>query len=92
MQMIRYCGWYSNRSRGDRAKAAAPAAEPRVQPVIEDDDSAYWKKCRMRWAALIKRVYEVDPLRCPECGAKMKIVSFIERRSQPAVVERILKH
>ena len=46
----------------------------------------------MRWAALIKRVYEVDPLRCPMCGAIMRIVAFIEGRVQPAVVERILKH
>jgi len=46
----------------------------------------------MRWAALIKRVYEVDPLRCPACGATMRIVAFIERRDQPAVVEKILRH
>ena len=32
------------------------------------------------------------PLVCPKCGAKMKIAAFLERRSQPAVVERILKH
>jgi hypothetical protein len=44
------------------------------------------------WAALIKKVYETDPLLCPKCGGRMRIVSFLERRSQPAVVERILKH
>ena len=33
---------------------------------------------RRRWAALIKRVWQVDPLRCPRCGSTMKIVSFIE--------------
>jgi hypothetical protein len=40
---------------------------------------------------LIKRVYEVDPLECPACGAKMKIIGFIERR-QHDVIERILRH
>jgi hypothetical protein len=40
---------------------------------------------------LIKRVYEVDPLECPCCGGRMKIVSFIERR-QTDVIERILRH
>ncbi len=30
------------------------------------------------WAMLIKRVYEVDPLCCPECGGPMQVVSFIE--------------
>jgi len=46
----------------------------------------------MRWAALIKRVYEVNPLRCPNCGHEIKIIAFIERRDQPDVVEKILKH
>ena len=42
------------------------------------------------WAMLIQRVYEVDPLACPHCGAAMKIVSFIECR-QRDVIERILR-
>ena len=49
------------------------------------------KQGRKRWAALIKQVYEVDPLSCPKCGAEMKIIAFIEGR-QEAVVEKILKH
>ena len=40
---------------------------------------------------LIQRVYEVDPLCCPECGGQMKVVSFIEP-PQPEVIEAILKH
>ena len=43
------------------------------------------------WAMLIKRVYEVDPLECPQCGGAMKVISFIERRQQD-VIERILRH
>ena len=45
----------------------------------------------MSWAALIKKVYEVDALRCPACGGAMKIISFIDK-CQPEVVERILRH
>lgn len=40
---------------------------------------------------LIKRVYEVDPLACPACGAQMRVISFIGP-PQEAVVKRILKH
>lgn len=40
---------------------------------------------------LIKRVYEVDPLCCPECGGQMKVVAFIEP-PQADVIEEILKH
>ena len=31
-------------------------------------------------------------LRCPECGSEMKVIAFIEKRDQPDVVERILRH
>lgn len=45
----------------------------------------------MRWAALIKRVYEMDPLKCPKCGGKMKFISFIEKH-QADIIEKILRH
>ncbi len=41
--------------------------------------------------ALIKEVYEIDPLSCPTCGGEMKLISFIER-NQSEVIERILRH
>jgi len=40
---------------------------------------------------LIKRVYEVDPLSCPRCGSKMKVVAFIDP-PQGEVIEKILRH
>ena len=43
------------------------------------------------WAMLIKRIYEVDPLSCPECGGQMKVVAFIEP-PQTDVIEEILQH
>ncbi len=43
------------------------------------------------WAMLIKRVYEIDPLACPECGGQMKAVAFIEP-PQGDVIEKILRH
>jgi hypothetical protein len=36
---------------------------------------------------MIRKVYEVDPLACPECGAQMRVIALIE---DPAVIERIL--
>jgi hypothetical protein len=40
---------------------------------------------------LIKRVYEIDPLACPECGGRMKVIAFIEP-PQGDVIEKILRH
>ena len=46
---------------------------------------------RRRWAILIRRVYQADPLRCPRCGGTMKIIAFIEAHQQ-AVIGKILQH
>ena len=45
----------------------------------------------MRWAELIRRVFEVDPLACPECAGEMKVIAFITER-QSDVIEKILTH
>ena len=93
--LIRYYGWYSNKSRGMRKKAqAAVSDEPSSES--EDSASAAASRCSQSWAMLIKRVYEVDPLCCPKCGGQMKVVSFIEPPQaevpQAEVIEAILKH
>ncbi len=41
------------------------------------------------WAEMIRKVYEVDPMVCPECGGTMKIISFL---ADYAVVDRIIDH
>ncbi len=90
--MVRYYGWYSNKVRGQRAKCAESAKPDTATIDIDNEDTPYRKLCRMRWAALIKRVWEVDLLLCPKCGGKMAVVSFIEKRDQADVIEKILKH
>ena len=36
-----------------------------------------------------QETWDVDALKCPQCGGQMKVISFIE---QPSVIRRILKH
>ena len=89
--LIRYYGWYSNKSRGMRRKAAERLAAL-ASPVTPSEPEPPAKvRCSQTWAMLIKRVYEVDPLACPQCGGTMKVLSFIEP-PQGAVIERILRH
>jgi hypothetical protein len=42
---------------------------------------------RLRWAKLLMRVFEIDALRCPECGATLRLLAAIE---DPEVTSRIL--
>jgi hypothetical protein len=46
-------------------------------------------QARHRWAELLRRIFEVDPLRCPRCGDAMRIVAVI---TELAVIDRILDH
>jgi len=85
---FRYYGWYSNKSRGMREKVLRAALVPQpTQPLTQQQ-----LRFRLTWAALIRLVYEVDPLKCPQCGGTMKIVALIDQNRQPDVVERILRH
>ena len=93
MQLLRYYGWYSNKARGKRAKTERQKTSNAEEGVhISEEDTPYRKLCRMRWAALIKRVYEMDPLKCPKCGGEMKVIAFIEKRDQADIIERIIRH
>ena len=87
--LIRYYGWYSNKSRGMRKKAAAEAAAE--SPTAAAAEGASPGRSSQSWAMLIKRVYEVDPLSCPGCGVQMAVVGFIEP-PQRDVIEKILSH
>ena len=54
--------------------------------IIEED---LLRIPRKGWAEMIKKVYEVDPLICPDCEGEMRIISFL---TDWAVVDRIIKH
>ena len=70
-QLVRYYGHYSARTRGRRRKVA------NKDDTIVLDDIDRPKSINKTWAALIKQVYEVDPLVCEKCGGEMKIIAFI---------------
>ena len=91
--LVRYFGWYSYRHRGMRAKEASKGEVKIDRRLVDEARSAAQAKSSgtaSSWAALVNRVFEVDPLECPHCGSKMKIISFIER-GQRDVVEKILR-
>ena len=58
--------------------------DPSHPPVIEDEITSVPQR---GWAEMIKKVYEVDPLLCPQCGGEMKVISFIEDHK---VIDRII--
>jgi hypothetical protein len=37
---------------------------------------------------LIRKVWAADPLACPKCGGRLRVISFIE---DPEIIEKILR-
>ena len=81
--LVHFYGAYANRSR-----SSMPYGRDSVQNkgAGEGKPAPAKRAVRKRWAELIYKIYNVDPLTC-RCGAQMKIVAFV---TEPASIRRIL--
>ena len=82
-QTVRYYGWYSARTRGVRRRREEQTT---LLPLQEPEER---RRVSKTWASLIKKIYELDPLRCPKCGGEMRVVAFIQ---EPREISRIMKN
>jgi len=65
-------GWKTTHQRGT-------AAEDRgYEPLSNEDEEVGVDSGKRTWARLLAKVYEIDPLVCPKCGAEMKGIAIIE--------------
>jgi hypothetical protein len=78
---VRYYGLYANAHRGKVKKASLGPLPLRMN---EEELSPIPAK---GWAEMIRKVYEVDPMVCPRCGGKMRVIAFL---TDYAVVDRII--
>jgi len=76
-QLVRYYGYYSNKSRGMRKKTET---DNHVPSLVDYDISK--KAFRRNWARLIQKVYHTGPLLCPKCNGSMRIISFIDEAAR----------
>jgi Ribonuclease G/E len=81
--MVRYYGLYANAHRGKVRKAGHV---PVALGMLEEELPRVSSK---GLAEMIRKVYEVDPLICPRCGGKMRVVAFL---TEHAIVARIIRH
>ena len=82
---VRYFGEYSHRRRGERKKLLATGSNAANATPLPPPDNDKPKPSRT-WAALIKKIYEVDPLVCDKCGGTMKVIAFLQ---DPAEIKKI---
>jgi hypothetical protein len=89
-KQIIYYGAYSQAWRGrERRQGILPKASAAEESSSSQSRSSYSRRRRQQWAVLLKKVWDIDALKCPKCGGEMQVISFIE---DPPVITRILKH
>jgi hypothetical protein len=81
--MVRYYGLYANAHRGKVRKATHV---PVAMEMLEEELPCVPSK---GWAEMIRKVCEVDPMICPRCGGRTRVVAFL---TEHAVVDRIIRH
>ena len=70
---VHYYGYYSSVARG---KCKKNDQDELIPCILEPDKDS--KEYRKNWERLIQKIYEVDPLTCPKCFGKMKIICVID--------------
>jgi hypothetical protein len=76
----------SEQQAGREPPPAPPAGPPIGAPVTHRAEEGA-SPARMCWAALLQRVFAVDALRCPHCGATMRVIAAIE---DPLIAHKVL--
>jgi hypothetical protein len=87
LHLIRFHGVLAPHAKLRAAIVPIPAQTTTGQ--AGDCEHARGASVRMSWARLLKRVFDIDIERCPQCVGNLKIIAAIE---EPAVIERILTH
>ncbi|OFZ81150.1 MAG: hypothetical protein A2583_04445 [Bdellovibrionales bacterium RIFOXYD1_FULL_53_11] len=54
-----------------------------IVPSVDMDDEharVFSESRRLEWSALLKRVFDIDVLKCSSCGGKLKVISMITQK------------
>ncbi len=73
--MQRDDGWYASRTRGARRQQGLAAAGPAEAGTVVEAVGWSTRAARARWAEVLRRIFEVDPLTCPRCQWAMRVVA-----------------
>jgi hypothetical protein len=74
--------------RASHPLEAANHQDPGFEP-LDDGEEVTVNVRKQAWARLLAKVYEIDPLVCPKCGAEMTVIAVIQ---DPVEIRDILAH
>jgi hypothetical protein len=98
INLLIYHGAFAPRGRCHSGPVVVEDA-PSTAPEAGATPAAYVRPRHFAWADLLRRVFAIDILACPDCGGRLRLLATIEgtpargfRRAGRAVVEKILAH
>jgi hypothetical protein len=94
---LRYHGVFAPHARLRSRVAPEPVSQPAAPqlpappspPSKVIDHLLPLRTYRVPWADLLKKVFAIDVLACPECGGRLRLIAFI---AEATVARRILDH
>ncbi len=99
VHLTRFHGAFAPRARVRAAVVALAPGAPAAAVADPDDtaadtadaDAPAARRARVRWAALLARVFSIDVTRCadPACGGRASIIAWI---TDPDVIHKLLAH
>ncbi len=89
LHLIRFHGVLAPNAKLRKAVVPVPPTTAPAHAHDCDHTPAASAKGRMRWAQLLKRVFDIDIEHCPHCGGQLKLIAAIE---EPTAIARILTH
>ena len=77
------------RWRSPVVRSGRSAPDPNVHAVDASPRGAAGTPCAWPWAALMRRVFDLDVLACPRCGGRLRVIATVQ---DPRAVQAILAH
>jgi len=85
--LLRYHGVLAPNARHRRLVVPAPGPTPAARD--DDEDTPAPMRAPMSWIQRLRHVFDIDLIRCPRCGAAMRVLAVI---TDPRVIVAILEH
>lgn len=81
MNMIRYSGCFAPNFKDRKSIIKNKSAQKKCAEICNSDLPEKVKHERLRWAEMLKRVFEIDVTICPKCSGRMEQIAVIKDKT-----------
>ena len=90
VNLTRYHGVFAPHAKHRKLITPSPSKKENAEAdPASDTDKPPTSKYRISWARLLKRVFDIDVTKCPDCGGQVRVIAAILLNK---VIVKILAH